>query len=82
LQNSFGKPLATVYAARPRPSATVATPISPAELRKGLEPEKFTIKTLPARLKKKGDLWADFWKSRQRIEPALRELRTKLGKIG
>ncbi|MDA0207517.1 MAG: non-homologous end-joining DNA ligase [Acidobacteria bacterium] len=30
LQNSFGKPLATVYTARPRPSATVATPLSPA----------------------------------------------------
>jgi bifunctional non-homologous end joining protein LigD len=81
LQNSFGKPLATVYTARPRPLATVATPLSPAELRKGLKPEKFTIKTLPARLKKKGDLWADFWKSRQRIEPALKELQKKLAKI-
>jgi len=81
LQNSFGKQLATVYTARPRPSATVATPISPSELRKGLRPEKFTIKTLPARLATKGDLWADFWKSRQRIEPALKELQKKLGKL-
>lgn len=81
LQNSFGKPLATVYTARPRPLATVAAPLSPTELRKGLMPEKFTIKTMPDRLKKKGDLWADFWKSRQRIEPALKELQKKLSKI-
>jgi DNA primase len=61
--------------------ATVAAPLSPAELRKGFRPEKFTIKTVPARLQKKGDLWADFWTSRQRIEPALKQLRKKLAKI-
>ena len=79
LQNSFGKPLATVYTARPR--ATVATPSNPTELCKGFRPEKFTIKTMPARLNKKGNLWADFWKSRQRIEPALKDSQKKLAKI-
>ena len=73
-QNAFGRPLATVYCVRPRELATVAAPIGRAELRKGLEIENFTIATMPARLKRKGDLWSEFWDSRQRIEPALENL--------
>ena len=40
-----------------------------------LSPQQFTLKTMPERLKKAGDLWADFWQSRQRIEPALAKLK-------
>ena len=79
-QNAYGRPLATVYSVRPRPKASVSTPVLPKELRKGLTPEKFTIKTLPARLKKVGNLWVDFWDHRQRIEPALERLQTEIQK--
>jgi len=73
-QNAYGRPLATVYSVRPRPQATASAPLEARELRKGLRPEKFTISTMPSRLGKKGDLWAEFWESRQRIETALEKL--------
>jgi DNA primase len=39
-----------------------------------LQPETLNIKTVFARLKEKGDLWADFWKRRQRLEGAIESL--------
>ena len=35
----------------------MSTPLKWSEVRKGLDPGKFTIKTLPKRLEKVGDLW-------------------------
>jgi bifunctional non-homologous end joining protein LigD len=74
-QLSWGRPLASVYSVRPEPRATVSAPVSPRELRPSLTPELFTLKTMPERLKKTGDPWADFWQSRQRLEPALEKLK-------
>jgi bifunctional non-homologous end joining protein LigD len=73
-QNSLGRPLAAAYTVRAFPKAPVSTPVEIKELRPTLKPEKFNMRNLPERLKEKGDLWADFWKSRQRIEPALDRL--------
>ncbi len=70
-QNSSGKPLAAVYTLRAFPKAPVSTPLEPGELRATLQPEKLNIKTIFPRLEKKGDLWADFWKKRQRLEEAI-----------
>jgi DNA primase len=44
------------------------------ELRPNLKPETLNIKTVLTRLKRKGDLWSSFWKSRQRIENAVERL--------
>jgi bifunctional non-homologous end joining protein LigD len=77
-QNAYGRPLATVYSVRPFPKATVSAPVAAREVRRGLLPERFTIKTMPRRLKKVGDLWATFWENRQRIEPALDKLRAEV----
>jgi bifunctional non-homologous end joining protein LigD len=74
-QLSYSRPLASVYSVRPEPAANVSSPVTADELRSSLRPEQFTILTLPERLKKVGDLWADFWDSRQRLEPALERLR-------
>jgi bifunctional non-homologous end joining protein LigD len=73
-QNSLGRPLAAAYTVRAFPKAPVSTPVEIKELRPTLKPEKFNMRNLPERLKEKGDLWADFWESRQRIEPALDRL--------
>jgi bifunctional non-homologous end joining protein LigD len=73
-QNSEGRPLASPYSVRAFPRAPVSAPVSPGELRPTLRPEKFNLKTIPRRLEEKGDLWADFWKSRQRIEKAMAKI--------
>jgi bifunctional non-homologous end joining protein LigD len=57
LQNSKGQTVACVYSARPKPGATVSTPIFWEELKKGLSPANFTIKNLFERLKTEGDIF-------------------------
>ncbi len=69
-QNALGRPLAAVYTVRAFPRAPVSAPIEPGELRPGLRPERFNLKSILARVEKKGDLWAGFWKQRQALEPA------------
>jgi DNA primase len=56
----------------------VSAPILPRELRPNLNPETLNIKTIFARLKEKGDLWADFWKQRQRLEEAIELLSERM----
>jgi bifunctional non-homologous end joining protein LigD len=77
-QNSQGRPLAAAYSVRAFPQATVSTPLLPRELRASLRPERFNLKTIVARVAEKGDLWAEFWKRRQRIEPAVGRLSARL----
>jgi bifunctional non-homologous end joining protein LigD len=49
--------VAAPYSLRPHPGATVSTPLKWSEVVKGLDRSKFTIKTLPRRIDKLGDLW-------------------------
>jgi bifunctional non-homologous end joining protein LigD len=56
-RNARGQAMAAPYGVRPWPGATVSTPLKWSEVRRGLDPSRFTIKTLPARLEKVGDLW-------------------------
>lgn len=57
LQNREGQTLATAYSVRPTPEASVSAPLKWDEVKKGMRPTDFTIKNMPARLKKLGDLW-------------------------
>lgn len=57
LQNGRGKTLAAPYSVRPYAGATVSAPLHWAEVRRGLTPSKFTIRTMSKRLSKEGDLW-------------------------
>jgi bifunctional non-homologous end joining protein LigD len=58
LQNILGKTLATAYSARASEYAGVSTPLTWKEVEEGVRREDFTVRTVPARLKKVGDLWA------------------------
>jgi bifunctional non-homologous end joining protein LigD len=73
-QNAQGRPLAAPYVVRAFPKAPVSTPVLPSELRPTLKPEKLNMKAMPERLTEKGDLWADFWERRQRLEDAIHQL--------
>jgi bifunctional non-homologous end joining protein LigD len=77
-QNAHGRPLAAAYSVRAFPQAPVSAPLLPRELRPSLRPETLNIKTVFARLKEKGDLWADFWKRRQRLEQAIELLSQRM----
>jgi bifunctional non-homologous end joining protein LigD len=56
-QNAEGKSVVAAYSVRERPQATVSAPLDWRELRSTLRLEAFTIKTMPERLRKVGDLW-------------------------
>jgi bifunctional non-homologous end joining protein LigD len=77
-QNAHGRPLAAAYSVRAFPKAPVSTPVLPRELKTSLRPETMNMKAVPARLKEKGDLWADFWKKRQRLEGAIELLSQRM----
>jgi bifunctional non-homologous end joining protein LigD len=56
-QNAWGRTLASVYSPRPRPHASVSTPLTWKEVERGVRIEDFRIDNVPARLRKLGDLW-------------------------
>lgn len=76
-QNAQGRPLAAAYSVRAFPQATISAPLLPRELRVTLRSEKFNLNTILDRIAGKGDLWADFWERRQRIEPAVERLSSR-----
>ena len=57
MQNAEGKSVVSAYSLREREPATVSAPLQWRELRDSLRIESFTIATMPARLRKLGDLW-------------------------
>src|SRR5690625_1536784 len=57
LQNRFGQTLAAPYCVRPKKGASVSAPLLWEELKPGLRILDFTIRTMPERLEKVGDLF-------------------------
>jgi bifunctional non-homologous end joining protein LigD len=57
LQNKKGQTLASVYSLRPKPGATVSTPLLWSEVKPGLRPSNFTMFNIMERLQKNGDLF-------------------------
>lgn len=78
LQNIRGKTVAAAYAPRPEIEATVSTPLAWSEVRPGLNPAAFTIKTVPSRLNDIGDIFQPVLNEKQRIEPILEGLEGRL----
>jgi bifunctional non-homologous end joining protein LigD len=59
MQNARGKSMACAYSARAKEDATVSTPLRERELAPSLRTEAFSVRTLPARVARTGDLWGD-----------------------
>jgi bifunctional non-homologous end joining protein LigD len=66
-QNAWGRTLASIYSPRPRPGATVSTPVTWKEVERGISIEDFHIGNVPARVKKLGDLWKPLLAARGRF---------------
>ncbi len=66
-QNRWGSTLASVYSVRPRPEASVSTPVTWTEVAKGVRLEDFTVKNVPARVAKIGDLFKPLLSARGRF---------------
>ena len=56
-QNAWGRTLASVYSVRPRPEATVSTPVGWEEVEAGVEIEDFHLGNVRERVTRVGDLW-------------------------
>jgi bifunctional non-homologous end joining protein LigD len=74
-QNGHGKTLASAYSVRPKPTASVSTPVRWDELTEDLTPERFTMAVALERLARHGDLFAPTLAGGQSLGAALRRLR-------
>jgi len=67
LRNARGATAVAPYSLRARPGATVSTPLTWDELSATVPPTQFTIATVPERIRRRKDAWADFGAHRQRL---------------
>ena len=66
-QNAWGRTLASIYSPRPKPRATVSTPVTWEEIERGVAIEDFHIGNVPARVRELGDLWKPLLVARGRF---------------
>jgi bifunctional non-homologous end joining protein LigD len=77
LRNNRTNTSIAAYSTRAREAAPVSLPVSWDELRTSLDPQAFTVFTVPRRLAKlKSDPWKGYWQSRQKLTlPLVRAVR-------
>jgi bifunctional non-homologous end joining protein LigD len=73
-QNRKGATLVAPYSARPLPGAPVSAPLHWNEVKPGLSPKQFTLKTMPKRLVGIGDLWKPVFGKGIDLERCLKRL--------
>ncbi|MGB8954879.1 MAG: hypothetical protein WCC10_05860, partial [Tumebacillaceae bacterium] len=71
LQHWRGKTLSAPYTPRAVESAAVSAPLHWDELREGVTPDMFTVRTMPKRIEKYGDLFEPMAKPGVEIRPIL-----------
>ena len=71
MQNARGKSAASAYSVRAKPGATVSAPLTPQELTTRLRMDAFTVKTMPARVAKLGDMFGEALTQRSTTTRAL-----------
>jgi bifunctional non-homologous end joining protein LigD len=67
-QNAWGQTLASIYSVRPKPLATVSTPVTWKEVEKGIRLEDFRIDNVRQRIAKVGDLWKPLLAKKDRTD--------------
>lgn len=75
-RNGYSATFAAAYTVRAKPGAPVSAPCTWQEIEKGtVNPNTFNIRTMPARIKKTGDLWRDMLRSRRSLTRPLEKLK-------
>ena len=75
-RNGYSATFAAAYTVRAKNGAPVSAPCTWEEIEKGkVAPNSFTLRTMPARIKKVGDLWADMLKKRRSLTKASAKLK-------
>ncbi|MFD2163896.1 DNA ligase D [Paradesertivirga mongoliensis] len=75
LQNRRGQTIAAPYSARPKPGATVSTPLDWDEVNEQLNIKVFTIFNTLKRIQDSGDLWKDITKEKTDLKSALSSMK-------
>jgi bifunctional non-homologous end joining protein LigD len=70
-QNRLGATLASAYSLRATPAATVSFPLTWRELERGTDPLEYTLATVPHRMRRRRDPWAEILTHRQLLERKL-----------
>lgn len=78
VQNGHGRLIVAPFSARPLPGATVSTPLAWDEVGPALDPKRFTIKTVPARM---ATLGADPMRPVLEMKPDIAAALGRLGEI-
>jgi bifunctional non-homologous end joining protein LigD len=78
LQISSGKTISAPYVLRAYPGAPVSTPLTWAEVKKGLTPQKFHLGNVLERFAKVGDVFAPVLTKKQRLEDSMGRLEALL----
>jgi bifunctional non-homologous end joining protein LigD len=73
-QNGEGKTISSVYSVRPRPNATVSTPLRWDEVDDKLNPSIYTMPVVLERIRQQGDVYAGVLTKRQSLSKALKSL--------
>jgi bifunctional non-homologous end joining protein LigD len=67
MQNAYGKTIVAPYSLRAIDGAPVSAPLKWSEVTKKLDPLKFNLRTMPARLAKVGDLFAAVFEEKAKL---------------
>ena len=67
-QNAWGRTLASIYSVRPRPPASVSTPVTWEEIDGGVQIDDFRLDNVRERIAKVGDLWKPMLLKRGRVD--------------
>ena len=67
MQNGYGKTVVAPYSLRAIAGAPVSAPLKWSEITKKLDPSKFNLRTMPNRLAKVGDLFAEIFKKKAKL---------------
>lgn len=75
LQNRRGQTIAAPYSVRPKPGATVSTPLDWSEVTENLDIKQFTIFNTLDRIKQQGELWKGITSEKADLKRGLKSLK-------